>query len=70
MISQTTSSMVRNAYATNLSEVKESKSVKPTVVKQQGDTSRVEQIKESINSGEYKLNLDKLSSLIADELLM
>jgi len=68
MISQMNSSAIRNAYANNFGDVK-SKSVKPAVITQQGDTSRVEQIKEALNSGEYKINLDALSGLIADELL-
>jgi len=68
MISQLNSSVARNAYANSFGEVK-SKSEKPAVVTQQGDTSRVEQIKEALDSGEYKINLDALSGLIADELL-
>jgi anti-sigma28 factor (negative regulator of flagellin synthesis) len=69
MISQATNSTIRNAYTSSFGELKESKSVKPTVVTQQGDTSKVEKIKESIDSGEYKVNLDALSELIADDLL-
>lgn len=74
MISQTNSAAVRNAYASNLGEAKDVKdakveSAKPTVVSKQGDTSKVEQIKEALNSGQYKVDLDALSELIADELL-
>ena len=62
------SSVIRNVYASNFEEAK-NKSVKPAFITQQGDTSRVEQIKEALDSGEYKINLDALSELIADELL-
>ena len=69
MISQTNSSAVRSAYASNFGEAKEAKQVKPTTISSQGDTSRVEQIKEALDSGEYKIDLDALSEMIADELL-
>ncbi|MEA2092190.1 MAG: flagellar biosynthesis anti-sigma factor FlgM, partial [Campylobacterota bacterium] len=35
----------------------------------QGDTSKVEQVKEALESGEYKINLEALSQKIAEELL-
>jgi len=69
MISQTNSSVVRSTYANNLGETKESKQVKPTMISKQGDTSRVEQIKEALDSGEYKVDLEALSNKIAEELL-
>jgi anti-sigma28 factor (negative regulator of flagellin synthesis) len=69
MISQTNSAALRATYTSDFGEAKSSKSVKPTVVTKQGDTSRVEQIKEAFNSGQYKVDLDSLSELIADELL-
>ena len=68
MISQVNSSAVRSAYASNFGETKEANKV-VTNVSKQGDTSRVEQIKESVSSGEYKVNLEALSQKIADELL-
>ena len=66
MISQTNSSSVRTAYANNFGETKEAKGA--TVTKQ-GDTSKIEQIKEALSSGEYKVDLEALSKKIADELL-
>ena len=69
MISQTNGSAVRSTYASNLGESKETKATKTTTISQQGDTSRVEQIKDALNSGEYKVDLQALSELIADELL-
>ena len=66
MISQTNSSGVRTAYANNFGETKEAKGA---AVSKQGDTSKIEQIKESLASGEYKVDLEALSKKIADELL-
>ena len=68
MISQVNSANVRSAYTNNSSENKEV-SKKPTVVASQGDLSKVDQIKEALESGEYKFNLQALSEKIADELL-
>ena len=71
MISGTNSSVIRNAYASSSGGAKEltqTKETKPTVVTQQGDKSRVEELKDATNSGEYKVNLNRLSEMIADEL--
>ncbi len=67
MISQVNSSAVRSAYASNFGEAKET--AQNTTVSKQGDMSKVETIKESIQSGAYKINLQALSEKIADELL-
>ena len=69
MISQTNSSAVRTAYANNFGEAKATKEAKTTTVSKQGDTSKIEQIKESLASGEYKVDLEALSRKIAEELL-
>jgi anti-sigma28 factor (negative regulator of flagellin synthesis) len=72
MISGTNSSVIRNAYASSSNEVKEqiqTKETKTTTVTQQGDKSRVEELKDAINSGTYKVDLNKLSEMIADELM-
>ena len=58
---------VSNAYANKVSEAKNTK--QGVSISKQGDMSRIEQLKESINSGEYKINLDALSQKIAEELL-
>ena len=68
MISQANGSLVRNVYTNTLNETKNIKQASSTVSKQ-GDTSKVEQIKESIASGDYKIDLDALSKKIADELI-
>ena len=67
MISQTNSSAVHAAYQSKTTESKEAKQSTP--VTKQGDTSKVEQLKESIGSGEYKVNIQALSEKIADSLL-
>ena len=58
---------VNNTYANKVSEAKNTK--QGVSISKQGDMSRIEQLKESINSGEYKINLDALSQKIAEELL-
>ncbi len=69
MISQLNSSAVRNAYSNNIGEAKSVDKGQRMVVSDQGDMSKVERIKESLESGEYKINLEALSEKIADELL-
>ncbi len=68
MISQINNAVVSSAFSNNgQSKVSSQKSVNS--VSQQGDTSKVDQIKEAIESGEYKVNLEALSKKIADELM-
>ncbi len=69
MISQTNTSALRSAYTSNLTESKTSRNSGATTVSKQGDLSKVEQLKESIASGEYKVDLEALSQKIAQELL-
>lgn len=69
MISQTNSSAIRTAYANSFGEAKETKEAESTTVSAQGDTSKIEQIKESLASGDYKVDLEALSQKIAEELL-
>ena len=52
-----------------LGESKEISKKVGTTISEQGDMSRVDQIKEALESGEYKVNLQALSEKIADELL-
>jgi anti-sigma28 factor (negative regulator of flagellin synthesis) len=68
MISQLNSSAVRSAYASNFGESKEANEATTNITKQ-GDTSKVERLKEALESGEYKINLEALSQKIAEELL-
>ncbi|MDY0122255.1 MAG: flagellar biosynthesis anti-sigma factor FlgM [Sulfurimonas sp.] len=70
MISQVNGSAIGRAYANNAVEQKENqKTEKQTNVSKQGDMSKIEQIKESIESGNYQINLQALSEKIAQELL-
>ena len=68
MISKLNSSAVRSAYTSNFGESKGTNKATTNITKQ-GDTSKVEQIKQALQSGEYKINLEALSQKIADELL-
>ena len=67
MISQINSATVRNSYASASGENKQTE--KATNITKQGDTSKVDQIKEALESGEYKVNIEALSRKIADELM-
>ncbi len=69
MISQVNSSAIRSSYASNLGESKETAKKTDSTISNQGDMSKVDQIKEALESGEYKINLQALSEKIADELL-
>ena len=68
MISQVNSASVRNAYANSTGEQKVAQKSDSNVSKQ-GDLSKIEQIKQDLESGEYKINLEALSRKIADELM-
>lgn len=67
MISQTTSSAVRSAYTSNTSDVKMAKT--KVSVSQEANTSKIDKLKELIDSGEYKVNIQSLSEKMADSLL-
>ena len=69
MISQVGSANVRNAYANTFSETKDVNKKAGTTVSSQGDLSKVDQIKEALESGQYKIDLQALSEKIADEML-
>lgn len=69
MISQLNSASIRSAYASNFGESKEVSQKNGATISKQGDTSKVERIKEALESGEYKINLQALSEKIAEELL-
>ncbi|MCK9473156.1 flagellar biosynthesis anti-sigma factor FlgM [Sulfurimonas sp.] len=56
-------------YANSFEQSKEVSKKAMTTISQQGDKSKVEQIKEALASGEYKVNLQALSEKIAEELM-
>ena len=67
MISKLNSAAVHSAYANKANDSKATKTGVETA--KQNDISNVDKLKESIDSGEYRVNLDALSQKIADELL-
>ena len=69
MISQVNSAAVSTSLAKNNGEVKQAEKNTGVNVSKQGDLSKVDQIKEALASGEYKINLQALSEKIAEELL-
>ena len=68
MISKVNGSMVRNPYQSGETQQKNEKKEAATV-SQQGDTSKIDRIKESIEKGEYQVDLQALAERIADDLL-
>ncbi|MEO1954639.1 MAG: flagellar biosynthesis anti-sigma factor FlgM [Campylobacterales bacterium] len=69
MITQTNSAIIRNTYSNSFSDSKDVKAKDGISISKQGDTSKVEKLKEAINSGEYQVDLQALSEKISEELL-
>jgi anti-sigma28 factor (negative regulator of flagellin synthesis) len=70
MITQTNNSLLRGAYSNNIGKTKDSKEESSlSNITKQGDTSKIDQLKEAVNSGQYKVDLKALSEKIAQELL-
>jgi len=69
MISQLNGSVVHSAYTSGSSESKETSKKASATISKQGDMSKVDKIKASLESGEYKINIQALSEKIAEELL-
>ena len=69
MISQINGAAIRGAYTNSFGENREVSQKSVATVSKQGDTSRIEELKNSIQSGEYQINLQALSEKIAQELL-
>jgi len=69
MISQLNSANIRTAYANSFGESREATQKGALSVSKQGDLTKVDQIKEALSSGEYKINLQALSEKMAQELL-
>ncbi|MDF1884281.1 flagellar biosynthesis anti-sigma factor FlgM [Sulfurimonas sp. SAG-AH-194-C21] len=67
MISQTNGSAIAAAYPSKANEVKEQKQTE--TVSSQGENSKVDELKKSIDSGEYKVDINALSQKMADSLL-
>ena len=71
MISQVNGAGIASVYANSSNEkVQKGAAQKAeSTISSQGDKSKVDQIKESIESGTYKVDLQALSQKIAEELL-
>lgn len=67
MISSINSSLVRGAYQESSLKPKEQEKPAQAVTKQ-GDTSRVDELKASIENGNYRVDIDALAKRIAQEL--
>ncbi len=67
MISSLNSSLLRGAYQDVSTKPKEQEKMTQTVAKQ-GDTSRVDELKASIENGEYRVDIEALAQRIAKDL--
>lgn len=67
MISNINQSTVRSSYQDQNIKGKEQEKSAQSINKQ-GDTSRIEALKEAIEKGEYRVDLDALAKRIAQEL--
>jgi anti-sigma28 factor (negative regulator of flagellin synthesis) len=67
MISQANSSTVGTAYLNNRVDNKTTK--ESTIVSKETSSSKIDKLKESLDSGEYKVNVQSLSEKMADSLL-
>ncbi|WP_457745799.1 flagellar biosynthesis anti-sigma factor FlgM [Sulfurimonas sp.] len=68
MISTINSGAVRSAYTNNLNDAKSDKANAKVTTKEDG-TTRIEKLKESIDSGEYKVDLEAVAQKMAQDLL-
>ncbi len=67
MISNLNSAAVHSTYQN--SEIRNRTQDGSQNISKQGDASKIESLKASIENGDYKINLDMLAEKIADELL-
>lgn len=67
MISSVNGSLIRGAYQETTLKSKEQEKSAHTVTKQ-GDTSRIDELKASIEKGEYRVDIEALAKRIAHEL--
>ncbi len=67
MISSVNGSLIRGAYQDNALKTKEQEKSVQSISKQ-GDTSRIEELKASIEKGEYRVDIETLAKRIAQEL--
>ncbi|MBN2870154.1 MAG: flagellar biosynthesis anti-sigma factor FlgM [Campylobacterales bacterium] len=68
MISSVNSSLIKGAYQEASLKTKEQEKPAQSITKQ-GDTSRIEELKSSIEKGEYRVDIEALAKRIAQELI-
>lgn len=69
MISQLNSTILSGAYSSNLGEQKEVKSTSNLEKTSSVEKNRVQELKESIDSGAYKVDLQGVAEKMAQDLL-
>ena len=69
MISSINNSIVGNTYTKNATLTTQKKESASAMTAEKQQNSKIEQLKESIDSGNYKVDLSALSKKMADELL-
>lgn len=69
MISQVGSAAIFSGYASAVVKNENASEKQELKVSKQGDTGKVQEIKNALESGEYKINLQALSEKMADELI-
>lgn len=69
MMPQINGANIRNGYTSTVAKNTDTSEKQELKISKQGDTSRVQEMKDAIDSGEYKINLQALSKKIADELM-
>jgi flagellar biosynthesis anti-sigma factor FlgM len=69
MISQANNSALRGAYSSTLGESKMTKEATKTEKTSSVEQTKVEQLKELISSGAYKVDLQALAEKMAQDLL-
>jgi anti-sigma28 factor (negative regulator of flagellin synthesis) len=67
MISSVNSSLLRGAYQEPTLKTKEQERSMQLITKQ-GDTTRIDELKASIEKGEYRVDIEALAKRIAQEL--
>jgi len=69
MISQTNNSAINAAYQTQTKSNDTRAAKQNSDVAKSNEINKIEELKESINSGSYKVDIDALSEKIAESLL-
>ena len=67
MISSVNGSLIKATYQEPAQKTKEQEKSVQSITKQ-GDTSRIEELKASIEKGEYRVDIESLAKRIAQEL--